>query len=101
MTSGFVVLAVLCSFVSVDRDKVTGGGGGGGTGSLTAAGDNMQPVHNKFDLRIRTLRHILNPASSCGRRKLKPQFTTSRAKTVSASGISIMIHSNPHIFLYV
>lgn len=79
MTSGFVVLALLCSIVSVDRDKVTGGGQGG-TGSLTASDDNMQLVHNKFDLRIRTLRHIVNPASSCGRRKLKPQFTTSRAR---------------------
>lgn len=78
MTSGFVVLAPLCSIVSVGRDKVTEEGGG--TVSPTASNDNMQPVHNKFHFRIRTLRHTINPTSSCGRRKLKPQFTTSRAR---------------------
>lgn len=80
MTSGFVVLALLCSVVSVDRDKVTEERDG--TSIRTAFDDNMQPepVHYKFDFRIRTLHHIINPASSCGRRNLKLQFTLSRAR---------------------
>lgn len=77
-----MVLAVLCPIVSVDIEKVAGGGGG--TGALAASDDNMQRVHNKFDFRISMLVHIINPARSCGKRKLKPQFTL--------SGIRLFLH---------
>ena len=82
VTYRLMVLAVLCPIVSVDVDDVAGGGGGGGggTGSLAASDDNMQRVHNKFDCRISMLVHIVNPARSCGKRKLKPQFTLSRVR---------------------